>query len=173
VLTGVGVNTGDPPHLKPEWQPLYRRDGAFEFNPARHDFGPKELMGRAVSGKGMTEVENAVRQIVREPACATFISRKIAVYFVADDPPHGSSSRWRRPSGTVMAILSRCCARCFCRPNSAPRSVASSKIRCATWFPPCASPMTASRLATPGPCSTGSTAWARHPSGAPHRMDIR
>lgn len=109
VLTGVGVNTGDPPHLKPEWQPLYRRDGAFEFNPARHDFGPKELMGRAVSGKGMTEVENAVRQIVREPACATFISRKIAVYFVADDPPprlvEQMAQTFRHSDGDIAAVL--------------------------------------------------------------------
>jgi uncharacterized protein (DUF1800 family) len=109
VLTGVGINTGDAPHLKPEWQPLYRRDGAFEFNPARHDFGPKELMGHPVDGKGMTEVENAVRQIVREPACATFIARKIAVYFVADDPPprlvEQMAQTFRRSDGDMAAVL--------------------------------------------------------------------
>jgi len=27
--------------LKPEWRPLYRHQGSFEFNPARHDFGGK------------------------------------------------------------------------------------------------------------------------------------
>jgi uncharacterized protein (DUF1800 family) len=109
VLTGLGINTGDAPHLKPEWQPLYRRDGAFEFNPARHDFGPKALMGHAVEGKGMTEVENAVRQIVREPACATFISRKIAVYFVADDPPprlvEQMAQSFRHSDGDIAAVL--------------------------------------------------------------------
>ena len=46
VLTGVGVNAGAAPHLKPEWQALYVRRGAFEFNPARHDFTPKVLLGQ-------------------------------------------------------------------------------------------------------------------------------
>jgi uncharacterized protein (DUF1800 family) len=87
VLTGVGINVGDPPRLKPEWQRLYRRSGAFEFNPARHDFGPKTLLGHSVEGSGFGEVENAVRLIVHQPACAHFISRELAIYFVADDPP--------------------------------------------------------------------------------------
>jgi uncharacterized protein (DUF1800 family) len=109
VLTGVGINIGDAPHLKPELQPLYHRDGAFEFNPARHDFSSKELMGHAISGKGMSEVEYAVRQIVREPACATFISRKIAVYFVADDPPprlvEQMAQTFRHSDGDIAAVL--------------------------------------------------------------------
>src|SRR5213082_89480 len=49
VLTGVGVNTsGNEPKLKPEWQKLYRHQGAFEFNPARHDFGGKTLLGKHI-----------------------------------------------------------------------------------------------------------------------------
>ena len=87
MLTGVGINAGDPPKLKPEWQDLYRRDGAFEFNPARHDFGTKVLLGRTIQGRGFAEVEEAVALIVRQPACAHFISRELAIYFVADDPP--------------------------------------------------------------------------------------
>src|SRR6202011_4720041 len=38
ILTGAGINTGDAPRLKAQWQQLYVRRGAFEFNPARHDF---------------------------------------------------------------------------------------------------------------------------------------
>ena len=33
VLTGVGINVGASPRLKPEMQRLYVRSGAFEFNP--------------------------------------------------------------------------------------------------------------------------------------------
>ena len=52
VLTGVGVNaSGNEPKLKPEWQQLYRHDGAFEFNPARHDFGGKTLLAKAHPGQ--------------------------------------------------------------------------------------------------------------------------
>src|ERR1700722_12228439 len=87
VLTGVGVNVGEQPKLKPEMQRLYVRSGAFEFNPARHDFGAKTLLGHPITGKGFGEVEDAVGLIVSQPACARFISRELAIYFVADNPP--------------------------------------------------------------------------------------
>ncbi|HEY0341660.1 MAG TPA: DUF1800 family protein, partial [Steroidobacteraceae bacterium] len=60
VLTGVGVNaSGNEPKLKPEWQRLYRHEGAFEFNPARHDFGDKTLLGKHIDGGSFSEVEQA------------------------------------------------------------------------------------------------------------------
>ncbi|MDB6084169.1 MAG: hypothetical protein JWN43_2050 [Gammaproteobacteria bacterium] len=86
VLTGVGINVGTAPKLKAEWQRLYVHAGAFEFNPARHDFGTKTLLGHTIEGGGFGEVEAAVALIVRQPACARFISRELATYFVADDP---------------------------------------------------------------------------------------
>jgi uncharacterized protein (DUF1800 family) len=109
VLTGVGINVGDAPRLKPEWQPLYRRTGAFEFNPARHDFGPKTLLGHAITGSGFSEVENAVKLIVHEPACARFVSRELAIYFVADEPPPQLVARmaqsFMRSDGDIAAVL--------------------------------------------------------------------
>lgn len=109
ILTGVGINSGEAPRLKPEWQALYRRDGAFEFNPARHDFGPHQLLGSQVAGSGFAEVENAVRQIVRTPACARFISRQLAEYFVADDPPQDlvaeMARTFARTDGDIAAVL--------------------------------------------------------------------
>ena len=40
VLTGFGSNVGgQKPNLRREWAGLYQQDGAFEFNPNRHDFG--------------------------------------------------------------------------------------------------------------------------------------
>src|SRR5580698_156288 len=84
VLTGVGVNPGNAPKLKPEWQGLYIHKGAFEFNPARHDFGTKTLLGHTIAGNGFAEIEEAVTLIVHQPACAHFVSRQIATYFVAD-----------------------------------------------------------------------------------------
>ena len=53
ILTGSGINVGDAPKLKPQWQPLYLRRGAFEFNPARHEFGPKSLLGASHRGQGI------------------------------------------------------------------------------------------------------------------------
>ena len=88
ILTGVGVNAaGNTPKLKPEWQKLYQLRDGFEFNPARHDFGPTTLLGKHIEGSGFDEVEQAVDLIVSQPACAQFVSHKLAVYFVSDNPP--------------------------------------------------------------------------------------
>jgi uncharacterized protein (DUF1800 family) len=109
ILTGAGINVGDAPRLKAEWQPLYLRRGAFEFNPARHDFGNKTLLGHAIGGKGFGEIENAVTLIVRQPACATFISRQLASYFVADNPPRRlvekMAQTFQRSDGDIAAVL--------------------------------------------------------------------
>ncbi len=109
ILTGSGVNVGNPPRLKAEWQKLYRRDGAFEFNPARHDFGTKVLLGRTIEGRGFAEVDEAVSLIVKQPACARFISLEIATYFVADDPPRALVERmaqtFSRTDGNIAAVL--------------------------------------------------------------------
>src|SRR3984957_7798359 len=56
VLTGVGVAGPEPPHLRPELRGLYLREGVFEFNPARHDFGSKVLLGRPLTHRGFAEV---------------------------------------------------------------------------------------------------------------------
>ena len=110
ILTGVGVSANaDPPKLKPEWQALYKRQGAFEFNPARHDFGDKVLLGQTIKGRGFEEVEQAVALIVRQPACAKFISRQLAEYFVADNPPQtlvdAMARTFRDSDGDVAAVL--------------------------------------------------------------------
>jgi uncharacterized protein (DUF1800 family) len=109
VLTGVGVNVGDAPRLKPELQRLYVRSGAFEFNPARHDFGAKTVLGRPIGGKGFSEVEDAVTLIVSQPACARFIARELAIYFVADNPPPILVERlartFMRTDGDIAAVL--------------------------------------------------------------------
>jgi uncharacterized protein (DUF1800 family) len=110
VLTGVGVNmAGSEPKLKPEWQRLYRHQGAFEFNPARHDFGSKTLLGKPIQGSGFDEVEQAVDLLVSQPACAQFVSRKLAIYFVSDDPPRSLTERmaktFQKTHGDIAEVL--------------------------------------------------------------------
>ena len=109
VLTGVGVNPGNAPKLKPEWQALYRREGAFEFNPARHDFADKVLLGQTIKGRGFAEVDEAITLLVKQPACAHFISLELARYFVSDDPPAGLVDRmaktFMRTDGDIAAVL--------------------------------------------------------------------
>jgi uncharacterized protein (DUF1800 family) len=110
VLTGVGVNgSGNEPKLKPEWQKLYRHQGAFEFNPARHDSGSKTLLGQRIDGGGFDEVEKAVDLIVSRPACAQFVSRKLAIYFVSDNPPRSLTDRmaktFQKTHGDIAEVL--------------------------------------------------------------------
>ena len=109
ILTGVGINAGQQPHFRREWEGLYRRSGAFEFNPARHDFSRKVLLGQTIDPRGFPEVEQAVTLITRQPACARFISRELAGYFVADDPPPALVERmaqtFMRTDGDIAAVL--------------------------------------------------------------------
>lgn len=88
VLTGVGVNfTDDTPRLRPGLQPLYRREGVFEFNPNRHDGGDKQLLGRRIRGRGLEELDEVLDLLAAHPATARFVCGKLVRYLVADPAP--------------------------------------------------------------------------------------
>jgi uncharacterized protein (DUF1800 family) len=110
VLTGVGLNLTDAaPRLPPNQQALYVRAGLFEFNPARHDFGAKTVLGHTIAGRGLPEVEEAIVLLCRQPATARFISLKLATYFVADAPPPALVEKMARTflktDGSIAAVL--------------------------------------------------------------------
>jgi uncharacterized protein (DUF1800 family) len=81
ILTGAGIDLtgrggGDP------------RSGLFVFSPDRHDAGPKVFLGQSFSGfGGFAEIERALDMLCRHPSTAKFVSRKLALYFLADEPP--------------------------------------------------------------------------------------
>ena len=88
ILTGVGVNqTTNPPKLKKDLQADYRRQGLFEFNPARHDYGSKVFLKQAIKTRGLNELHEALDRLASHPATAQFISKKLAIYWLADEPP--------------------------------------------------------------------------------------
>lgn len=110
VLTGVGVNvSGSEPRVRRELQPLYVRDGLFEFNPNRHDFGPKRLLGQPIAARGLAELDEALDRLCGHPAAATFICRKLAVYWMADDPPPAlvtaMAQTFRETDGHIARVL--------------------------------------------------------------------
>lgn len=110
ILTGVGVNlTGNEPRVKKELQSQYVRSGLFEFNPNRHDYGNKQFLGQPVKGRGLAEVDEALDRLSRSPATARFISHKLAVYFVADEPPPALVTRmaavFQSSDGDIAAVL--------------------------------------------------------------------
>ncbi len=110
VLTGLGVNLTDAkPKLKPQQEPQYRRNGLMEFNPARHDFGEKTLLGITVKGVGHEELDQVLDLLAKHPSTARFVSRKLAQYFVADEPPPAlverMAERWRQSDGRIADVL--------------------------------------------------------------------
>lgn len=110
VLTGLGVNlTGSSPKLRPQQEALYRRDGLTEFNPARHDFGDKQLLGINVKGRGIAELDQVLDLLARHPGTARHVSRQLAQYFVADEPPPAlierMTQRWLQSDGRIADVL--------------------------------------------------------------------
>ena len=110
VLTGVGVNlSGTAPRLRPELERLYVRQGLMEFHPQRHDRGPKQLLGRPLSGQGLAEVREALDRLARHPATARHLSRKLAVFWLADEPPQDLVDRmvrrWQATDGDIAQVL--------------------------------------------------------------------
>ncbi|WP_273825801.1 DUF1800 domain-containing protein [Pseudomonas asplenii] len=111
ILTGAGVLPLDDRVQKfgPRVAPLVVRDGLFQFNPNRHDFSDKVLLGQPIAGSGFDEITRAVELITRQPACARFISRKLAEYFVADQPPQALvdrvSATFQRTDGDIAQVM--------------------------------------------------------------------
>ncbi|HEX4095729.1 MAG TPA: DUF1800 domain-containing protein, partial [Caulobacteraceae bacterium] len=110
IFTGVGIDVkpGDP-KLPPPMQALYIRQGDFEFNPQRHDFGDKVFLGHHIKGSGFAEVEQALDILSREPATARHVSLELAEYFVGDNPPPALVARmaqtFQRTDGDIPAVL--------------------------------------------------------------------
>jgi len=110
ILTGVGVTLNpDIPRLGPDKMRLYRRDGLFEFNPNRHDFGDKTFLGHVIRGSGYDEVSQALDILARQPATAHHISLQLATYFMGDDPPAAVVERMARTfqasDGDIAKVL--------------------------------------------------------------------
>ncbi len=110
ILTGLGVNpTPMMPNVRRELRSQYERDGAFEFNPNRHDYGDKQFLGHEIRGRGLQEIDEALDLLANSPATARFISRKLAIFFVSDDPPPALIARmadtFTRTGGDIAAVL--------------------------------------------------------------------
>ena len=65
--------------------------------------------GHTVEGRGFAEVEQALDILARHPATATYVSRKIATYFLSDTPPDVLVQRmaqsFRTTDGDIVSVL--------------------------------------------------------------------
>ncbi|MDO1530069.1 DUF1800 domain-containing protein [Fulvimonas sp. R45] len=112
VLTGAGLLPPKPAMRGGRFgrgRPGVVRDGLFRFNPNQHDFGDKTFLGHTIEGSGYAEIAQAVDLIVHQPACARFISRQLAEYFIADQPSpalvDAMARTFRRTDGDIAAVL--------------------------------------------------------------------
>jgi uncharacterized protein (DUF1800 family) len=63
------------------------RKGLFLFDPRRHDFGAKRLLGQDFpAGRGLEEIDSALHLLALHPATARHVSRKLALRYVSDAP---------------------------------------------------------------------------------------
>jgi len=111
ILTGAGIGRrdGGMQGRGRRFQPRVIHDGLFVFNPNKHDFSDKTLLGQTIKGSGYGEIEQAVDLITRQPACGQFVSRQLAEYFVADQPPPAlvaaMAQTFQRTDGNIAAVL--------------------------------------------------------------------
>ncbi len=112
-FAAVATNAGDISRkvheLRKALEPLYVRQGGFEFNPQRHDFSDKALLGQTVHGRGLAEVDQALDMLARHPATARFVARKLAQFWVGDTPREALLTRlateFQRTDGDIAALL--------------------------------------------------------------------
>lgn len=110
ILTGLGTNlSGKPIGMKKGMERLYRGEGLLLFNPARHDFGEKTLLGVTIKGSGLGEVGQAIALLAAQPATARHVSIQLAQYFCCDVPPASLVNKmvatWQATDGDIRQVL--------------------------------------------------------------------
>jgi uncharacterized protein (DUF1800 family) len=87
-----------------------QRGGKFVFNPRLHDGGEKVVLGvRIPAGGGIHDGEKVLDIVAHHPSTAHFISKKLAMRFVADDPPESlvahMAQTFAKTDGDIRAVL--------------------------------------------------------------------
>ena len=87
-----------------------QRGGEFAFNQRVHDEGEKTVLGVKIpAGGGMSDGEKVLDIVAHHPATAHFISKKLAMRFVADEPPAALVDRmaetFRKTDGDLRAVM--------------------------------------------------------------------
>jgi uncharacterized protein (DUF1800 family) len=66
-------------------------------------------LGEVVKGRGFDEIDDVLDRLARHPSTARFVSRKIAAYFVADQPPppliERMARRFVQSDGRIADVL--------------------------------------------------------------------
>jgi uncharacterized protein (DUF1800 family) len=83
--------------------------GSFRFNERAHEPGAKYVLGHKIGEHGEKEGEEMLEILARHPATAKFISRKLAMRFVSDNPPPSLINRmaetFQKKDGDIREVL--------------------------------------------------------------------
>ena len=93
------------------WTFDYHREGeGFFFDLDVHDTAAKTVLGAALAaGRGIADGEDVLNLLASHPSTARFVCRKLAVRFVADNPPATLVERmvatWTATDGDIKSVL--------------------------------------------------------------------
>jgi uncharacterized protein (DUF1800 family) len=83
--------------------------GGFKFNERAHEPGDKYVLGRKIGEHGEKEGEEMLDVLAHQPSTAKFISRKLAMRFVSDNPPQALVDRmadtFLKKDGDIREVL--------------------------------------------------------------------
>jgi uncharacterized protein (DUF1800 family) len=86
-----------------------QRGGDFTFNERMHEPGTKVVLGQTFKEDGKREGERAIEMLASHPSTAKFISRKLAMRFVSDNPPQALVDRmaqtFLKTDGDIREVL--------------------------------------------------------------------
>jgi uncharacterized protein (DUF1800 family) len=86
-----------------------QRGGDFKFDETRHEPGAKKVLGKKIKEHGEQEGRELLHMLATKPATAHFISQKLAIRFVGDDPPEKLVDRmaktFENSKGDIAAVL--------------------------------------------------------------------
>jgi uncharacterized protein (DUF1800 family) len=86
-----------------------QKGSAFRFDPHMHEPGTKTVLGHRIKENGEKEGLEVLHLLARNPNTAHFISQKLAIRFVSDDPPPALVDRmaktYLKKSGDIREVL--------------------------------------------------------------------
>jgi uncharacterized protein (DUF1800 family) len=86
-----------------------RRGGGYEFDERRHQPGPKFVLGKNIKDNGEKEGAQVLEMLAKHPSTAHFISKKLAIRFVSDNPPQSlvetMANTYLKSDGDIAEVL--------------------------------------------------------------------